>query len=276
MAVTATDVITTNEVGAILEERTEVTYQFRRAFRDDDATDISGNTKTFPTAVNNAREDMGPVAEEADYPRAAMDYDGVDAEYTKDGFEIAVSDEAADDSVFNVIADITEQMSIAAEARLDRRAYSVLETFNNDTVVGTAGNNLDYEALVRAEGQLFDDEFNTANALAFVSSDGWADLATDEVLNRSTDEGDELARGGNLGDVFGLQVLRTNTGRLGPNEALVVDTGMYGYESTRWDREVTDYREEGKDRDVFKIRHRKDFLATNPGAAVFVQGGVNP
>lgn len=274
MTVTATDIITTDEVRAVLEERTEPTYQFRRAFRDDDATDISGNSKTFPTAINDVREDMGPVAEDATYPRSGLDYDGITAEYTKDGFEIAISDEAADDSVFNVIADLTERMSIAAEGRLDARAYDVLANFNSDVTIGDTANDLNYAALVDAETELFDNWYNPAQAVLFTSGAGFGDLAKDEVLNRDTDDGDALARQGSLGDVFGLEVVRTNTGELGANEALLVDTSMYGYESTRWEREVTDYREESEDRDVFKIRHRKDFLATDPDAAVFIEGGV--
>lgn len=274
MTVTATDIITTDEVRAVLEERTEPTYQFRRAFRDDDATDISGNSKTFPTAINDVREDMGPVAEDATYPRSGLDYDGITAEYTKDGFEIAISDEAADDSVFNVIADLTERMSIAAEGRLDARAYEVLANFNSDVTIGDTANDLNYAALVDAETELFDNWYNPAQAVLFTSGAGFGDLAKDEVLNRDTDDGDALARQGSLGDVFGLEVVRTNTGELGANEALLVDTSMYGYESTRWEREVTDYREESEDRDVFKIRHRKDFLATDPDAAVFIEGGV--
>lgn len=274
MAVTATDVITRQEVRAVIEERTEPTYQFRRAFRDDDATDISGNSKTFPTAVNDVREDMGPVSEDATYPRSGVDYDGIDAEYTKDGFEIAISDEAADDSVFNVIADLTERMAVAAEGRLDARAYDVLANFNSDTTVGDSGTDLNYAAVVDAETQLFDNWYNPAEAILFVSAAAFGDLAKDEDLNRATDEGDALSRQGSLGDVWGLTVVRTNTGELGANEGILVDTSMYGYESTRWEQEVTDYREESQDRDVFKIRHRKDFLSTDPEAAVFIEGGI--
>ena len=274
MAVTATDIVSAQEVQAVLEERTEATYQFRRAFRPDDATDISGNSKTFPTAVNDVNDDMGPVAEEADYPRSGVDYDGITAEYTKDGFEIAISDEAADDSVFDIILDITERMSIAAESRLDSRAYDVLANFNSDTVVGDATLDLNYNAFVEAETEIFNNDFNPAEAVVFTSGAGFGQLAKDEVLNRSTEAGDALARQGSLGDVFGMTVVRTNTGGLAANEAIIVDTSMYGYESTRWPQEVSDYREESKDRDVFKIRHRKDFLSTNPDAAVFIQGGA--
>lgn len=275
MAITATDIISENEVEAILEERTQAMYQFRRAFRDDDATDINSAKKTFPQAANDVREEMDEVGEESDYPRSSMEYDGIDAEYTKDGFEIAISDEAADDSVIDVVLDLTEEMGIAAEGRLDSLAFNVLAQHNNDVTVGTEGDRLNFEAVVDAYAQLTDDEFNPANFEVYCSPFSWADLAKDPNFNRATDQGDALARNGMLGEAFGTDVALTNTGALGATEAIMVDTGMYGYESTRWAREVTSYREEKKDRDVFKIRHRKDHLAMKPDAAIFIEGGVS-
>lgn len=249
--------------------------QFRRAFRPDDATDINSNTKTFPQAVDNVRGEMGEVGEEADYPRTDLTYEGIDAEYTKDGFEIAISDEAADDSVINVILDITEEMAVAAESRLDSRAFTALTNNNNSTTIGSSSNNLNYEAIVDAYVQLTDDEFNPANFEVYASPQSWGDLAKDDNFNRATDQGDALAREGMLGRTFGVDIALTNTGDLGATEAFMVDTGMYGYESTRWDREVTSYRDESKDRDVFKIRHRKDFVVMKDQAAIKIDGGVS-
>ena len=92
--------------------------------------------------------------------------------------------------------------------------------------------------------------------------------------SRATDQGDALAREGQLGTVFGVPVVMTNTGDLGADEGFMVDTSKFGYESERWGQEVTDYREEGKDRDVYKIRDRRDFVVMDGQANVFIQGGV--
>lgn len=279
MAITATDIVEDEDVRAVLEERTQQTYQFRRAYRPDDATGINSGSKTFPQANGNVREAMNEVGEEADYPRAAMEYDGVQANYTKDGFEIAISDEAADDAAFNVVMDVTEEMAIAAENRLDGIAWSLMDpnggANNNDNgPIGTDGTDLNYNAVVDGYTTLFGDEFVPQDFELYTSADAFGDIAKDNNFTHATDQGDQVVVQGELQTGFGVPVVPTNTGDLGADEAMIVDTGRYGYESTRWDREVTNYREEKNDRDVFKIRHRKDFVVMKDQAALFIQGGV--
>lgn len=276
MAVTATDVIADSDVASVLEERTQAMYQFRRAFRNHDATGLNSNSFTFPQAVDSLRGDMSTVGEEGNYPRSSLQHEGIQAEYSKDGFEVAISDEAVDDTPIDVIMDITEEMAVAAERRLDSLAYTVLANNQNATTIGADANPLDFEALVEGKQQLVLDEFNPGDFEVYVSPGAWGDLALDERFNRATAEGDELARRGMLGEALGMPVVMTNTGDLGPNDALIVDRGRYGYESTRWNREVTNYREETNDRDVFKIRHRKDFVAMKPAACISLVGGVTP
>lgn len=274
MTVTASDIITEHEVEAVLEERTRSMRQFRRAFRDDDATDLDSNSKTFPIPDDDLESDMSNVGEEGNYPRTALGHDGVDAEYTKDGFEIAISDEAADDSVINIILDTTQEMANAAEAYLDSQAYARLAANNNATTIGDSTNNLNYEALVDAYAELVNQQFNRDDFELYLSTYAWADLMKDSNFIQATDTGDETIRGGVLNMGVGVPFYETNTGDLAATEAFLVDTSLYGYESTRWAREVTSYREEKKDRDVFKIRVRNDYVPTNPDACLLLEGGV--
>lgn len=276
MTVTASDIITAREVEAVLEERTRAMFQFRRAFRNDDATNIDSDTKTFPRASNTLEDDMSEVGEESDYPRSAVEHEGVDANYTKDGFEVAISDEAADDSVVDVLLDITEEMANAAEAYLDHQAYAVLNANNNATTIGDGNTttDLNYNAVVDSYVEMVNQRFSPADFELYADPYGFGSLAKDDNFNRATEEGDALAREGQLGTVFGTNIALTNTGDLAAQEAFLVDTSLYGYESTRWNRETTEYREEGKDRDVFKTRIRNDHVATNADAALFIDGGV--
>lgn len=275
MTLSATDVISDDDVRAILEERTQAMYQFRRAYRDHDATGINSGTFTFPQATDNVRGEMVEVEEDSDYPRSGLNYEGIDANYTKDGFEIAVSDEAVDDSAFDVILDATAEMAVAAERQLDNLAFTGLDNNQNATVVGNDAEDMDFVAVVEAYTTLVDAEFEPSGFELYVSPDAFGDLSQDDNFNRATDQGDALARQGMLGEVYGVPVVMTNTGDLGADEGFMIDTNMYGYESTRWEREVTNYREESKDRDVFKIRHRKDFVVMKSDANVFIQGGAS-
>lgn len=274
MAITATDVVSDDDVRAILEERTQEMYQFRRAYRDHDATNLDSGTFTFPQADDNLRSDMTEVGEEANYPRSGLNYSGVDAQYIKDGFEVAISDEAVSDSAFDIVMDAMEEMAIAAESRLDSRAFTLLDNNNNSTTIGTDGTDLNYPAVTSAYTTLVDDEFTPSGFELYVSPDAFDDLANDSNFNRATEQGDALARQGMLGETFGVPVVMTNTGDLTNDEAFMVDTEMYGYESTRWEQEVIEYRDEEQDADVFKIRNRKDFVAMKSDAAIFLQGGV--
>jgi len=279
MAITAADVISNTDVRAVLEERTQEMYQFRRAYRDHDATGINDSSFNFPQADDDVRDAMDEIGEEASYPRGELNYSNVTANYTKDGFEIAVSDEAISDNVFDLVIDVTEEMAVAAESELDSRAWSLMDpndgnNLNSDSPIGTDGTDLNYAAVVDAYTTLLDDEFRPNDFELFVSADAFGDLAKDDNFTHATDQGDQVVRQGTLQVGFGVPIIPTNTGDLGDDEANLVDTGLYGYESTRWNREVTNYREEKHDRDVFKIRHRKDFVVLKSDAALHIQGGV--
>jgi hypothetical protein len=279
MAITASDVISNTDVRAVLEERTQEMYQFRRAYRNHDATGINDSSFNFPQADDDVRDAMDEIGEEASYPRGELNYSNVTAKYTKDGFEIAVSDEASSDNVFPLVMDVTEEMAVAAESELDSRAWSLMDpndgnNLNSDSPIGTDGTDLNYAAVVDAYTELLEDEFRPNDFELYLSADAFGDLATDDNFTHATDQGDQTVRQGTLQVGFGVPVIPTNTGDLADDEANMVDTGLYGYESTRWDREVINYREEKHDRDVFKIRHRKDFVVMKSEAAMHIQGGV--
>lgn len=279
MPITAQDVISEDEVKNTLEVRTEQMYQFRRAFRDDDATDINSGSKNFPQAVDEVRGAMDQVTEGSDYPEASMNYEGITANYEKEGFIIRVSDEAVDDSVFDVVMDVTEQMGVAAEKRLDAKSFSLLDpngaaNLNSNGPIGTDGNDLNFAALVDGYTTLVEDEFVPSDFELYTSPNAWGDLAKDSNFNRATAQGDALARNGMLGEAFGVTIAMTNTGDLGDDEALLVDTGRYGYESTRWDREVSSEYDFDNDETKYKIRTRNDYVVMKDQAAIFLQGGV--
>ena len=274
MPVTAQDIVQDTDVRAVLEERTQEQYQFRRAYRDHDATGINSGSFTFPEATDNLRGAMDEVGEESDYPTTKLNYQGINAEYTKDGFMVIVTDEAVDDSAFDVIMDVMEEMAVGAEKRLDSLAWTGLDNNNNDTTIGSDGTDLNYEAVVDAYTTLFDDEFVPTDFELYVSADGFGDLAKDDNFTHATDQGDQVVVQGELQMGFGVPVVPTNTGDLGDDEAMMVDTGRYGYESTRWDREVDSEYDFDKDATKYKIRHRKDFVVMKDQAAIFLQGGV--
>jgi len=279
MPTRAIDVVSEQDVKDTLEVRTEQMYQFRRAYRDDDATDINSGSKKFPQAVDDARGAMDEVTDGSDYPETSLEYEGITADYDKEGFIIRVSDEAVSDSVFDVIMDTTEEMGVAAEKRLDAKAFSLMDpnganNLNSAGPIGTDGTDLNFAAVVDAYTTLVDSEFVPSDFELYCSPDAFGDLAKDNNFNRATDQGDALARNGMLGSAFGVTIAMTNTGDLGDDEAIMVDTGRYGYESTRWNRDVSSEYDFDHDETKYKIRTRNDYVVMKPDAGIFLQGGV--
>jgi len=274
MTLTAQDVIQDEDVRALLEERTDPMYQFRRAYDDHDATGINSGSFKFPQATDNLRGEMVEIGESGNYPESALQYEGITADYTKDGFIVSVSDEAVNDSAFDIIMDVMEEMANAAEKRLDSLAFTGLNNNQNADVAGSDGNDLNYAALVAAYTGLIEDEFVPADFEAYVSADAWGDLATDTQFTQATAQGEATIRNGVLDSSLGVPIYATNTGDLGDDEAFMTDTERFGYESTRWEREVDSEYNFDEDETKYKVRHRKDFVVMKPEANFFIQGGV--
>lgn len=278
MAITVSydDVPTATDVRAMLEERTNELYQFRNAFRQDpEAATRDAESVEFPVGGTFDGE-MVEVKKGSDYPRAKLQYDGAVAAYTKYGFEVPLTDEDIKDSKINLVLDNQQQMGREEEKRLDNIAFNVLNTEQNGTVIGTDATDFNYTAVVNAYTTLVDQGFSPSSFVLFLGPDAWGDLATSTEFTHATETVDQELRstGPDLGTVMGMPAMLTNTGSLGADEAIMVDTSRYGWESERDPFETSRYREEQKDQFVYKIRGRIDWVATEPDAAIFIQGGV--
>lgn len=262
---------------SMLEERTEDTRQFRRAFRDYDATDHDERELEFPIPENDFDGEMVEISENGDYPRAGLDYGGVSAVEAKYGFEVTISDDAQRFSKIDLEADAQAEMMDEQERAVDQQGYNLLSAQNNGVTVGSDGTDLNYDAIVEAWTTLFGNQYNPGQFEIYVGPDGVGDISTDSNFIHATDGGDEVLRSDGinaLGEIYDTPVYPTNTGLLGEDEALMVDTSKYGRLAT-WDpTDVEAYRESQNDQWVYKINGRWGFAVTDPDAAVFIQGGV--
>ncbi|MWG34827.1 phage major capsid protein [Halomarina oriensis] len=267
---------TATDVKAMLEEKTRELYQFRNAFRiDQEAATRNSDSVEFPSGGTFEGE-MVEVEKGGDYPRAKLDYDGAVAAYSKYGFEVPITDEDIKDSKINFALDNQQQMAREEQRRLDAIAFSILDANRNGTVIGTDGTDFNYEATVAAYTALVDAGFSADSLVFFLSPDAWGDMATSSEFMSDTETFAEELRstGPNIGQVMGRPAMLTNTGNLGADEAFVVDTSRYGWESERDPFEVSRYREDQKDQWVYKERGRIDWVPTESDAAMFIQGGV--
>lgn len=275
MATKSTEIITGDAVQALAEQQLEINRRFRRAFRAHDATDANSNSYSLPDIVTDFEGEFVEIPEGSDYPRAGLTYGENQAVYTKYGFEAPVTDEAADDSAVDIEADIMEQMAREEARRLDAIAFNILDNnLNAAGPIGDATGDMTWDEIVTARQQLFGDGFTPDGMELYLSPDAAGDLLVEfqgQQFVPSAQMGDEV-RAGQIGQVGGIPVFETNTGDLGDGEGILVDTNRYGWESTRWDTEVTEYREESNDQTVYKVRNRKDWVPTTPSAGIRITG----
>jgi len=279
--ITASDIISEQAVRSVLEEQLTKTYQFRRVFQDHDATDISNDRFSFPQReVELDRDDVVEVGEGESYARTGTDYGEVTVVYDKRGFEITISDEAVSDSRVDVEMDTETQAMNAWQGAMDYLAFQVLDS--NQNAAGPIGNDngdpIQYQNLVDARTTLFDDKYDLSEMVGLVGADGMNDLLTMEKFTQASEMGDFVLQNGLLpngdvgpmflGEAAGVPWYATNTGDLGPGEAFLADTSRFGYESTRWDREIRQRRDEENDADVWKIRGRNGWVAFDPSANI--------
>jgi len=262
----------------MVEERTQPDYQFRRAFRDYNASDNDAEQLNFPIPTDDLEGHVVEIGEGSDFPRSELNYDEVAAVRNKYGFEVSITDEAVRFGRVDAEAEAQAEMARAQMKNIDERAFELLNANNNDVTVGNDGEDLDFEAVVEAYEVLYADEFNPNEMEMYVGPDGMRDLSLDDSFNRATEGGDSLVtdRGPNyLGTIYNVPVYSTNTGDLGDDEALLVDTSKYGYLAEWEAMNVDTYREDSNQQTVYQLSAHNGFAVTEDQAAVKIQGGAS-
>ncbi len=260
----------------MVEERTEPDYQFRRAFRDYDASNNDAETLSFPVPEDDLEGHVVELDEGSDFPRSELNYSEAAADRAKFGFEVSITDEAVRFGRVDAEAEAQAEMARAQMKNIDVRAFEFLSTNNNGTTIGNDGEDLDFEAIVAAYEELYAEEYNPNDFEIYVGPDGMRDLSLDDSFNRATAGGDQLTttEGANyLGEIYNVPVYSTNTGDLGDDEALMVDTSKYGY-YVEWEpMNVETYREDSNQQTVYQLSAHNGFAITDSNAAIEIQGG---
>lgn len=279
MAIETRDVpIEEETVLSLVQERTQPDYQFREAFRSYDASNNDAETLEFPVPDDDLEGHVVEIEEGSDYPRSELNYSEAAADRAKYGFEVTITDEAIQFGRVDVEAETQAEMARANMKNIDTRAYDFLDANNNATTVGSDNEDLDFEAVVEAYEVLYSEEYNPNEFVLFVGPDGMRDLSLDDSFNRATEGGDSLVTDQGvsyLGTIYNVPVMSTNTGELGDDEAILVDTSKYGYYVEWVSMETDAYREDSNDQWVYKLRKHDGFAVTDSDAACFIQGGAS-
>lgn len=261
-----------------VEEIVQENLRYRQAFRDYDATDINSNTVNFPVP-DDSIGNPDVVAEGAEFPREQETYSKKALTFEKFGFEVALTHEAQEDSMINVVRDQVDRQARQMAEEMNQQAFSVI-TSNYGTIEGDADGVFTYDDVLSGRKALMQNNFNPDLLIADI--DASHDLMADANFLEASEMQGKMRRSGQIGRIAGFDVVEADDGNNlvsaagGANSAnpgaLLVDTDFYGYEGTREPVSTEEYREDRTQTDVFRIYNRMGWLAIEPNAAVIIEG----
>ena len=280
MTVTTEDVVSKDSIARIVEQATQATLGFRRAFRGYPLPSAQGPEISIPTAPKEVfnTDDYVEIPETAEYPRAdPEEFGSVSATIAKRGFEVPVSDEAAARGRLQAQLDIAENMAETEQRALDAIAGSLLMSSVATSGAGNDDDVLAWEEIVTARQQLRADDYNPD--LLLMEPLGMGDLLkSDRFSNRSVLMSDEAIRNGETPDpIAGMSPYELTTPGIDAHSAVLVDTSKFAYEVTEpiggdGEGDVSTHRNEENDETVYKTRSFKGWTITDANAATIVNG----
>lgn len=256
-----------------VEEITQENLRYRQAFREYDATDINASSVDIPIP-DDAMGNPKIVAEGAEYHRDEETFSKVNLSFDKFGFEVAITDEAQQDSRADLVQTQVDRQSRQMAEEMNLQAFTTL-TNNVGSTQGDANGVFTFDDVLAGREQLLSNNYDPDLLIADVAASH--DLLGDShFTDASTEDNADRRRSGVVGEVAGFTVTEADdgnniTGNSNPG-AVLVDTDFYGYEGERLPIETSEYREERSDTDVFKVRTRMGWVVTDSNAAVIIEG----
>jgi hypothetical protein len=268
---------TATDMEATLLPDPEQMFAFRNAFRvDEQAPNRDGDSVEYPALDGDFEGELVEIGKDEEHPEAKLTYDGLQAAWTEYGFKFRIRDKDVKDSKINLVAVNQQEATREEMRRLDGIAGTVIENNRNSVEIGTDGNAFNYDAAVDMETELIDAGYDSGRFMWFLSPRAWGSLAKSTDFKSDTEEfANELrSEGIRHGELLGYPALRTNTGQLGQDDAYLVDTGVYGWESPRDEFDVNRWRDDDERCWFYGLNGRIDWVPTEPDAAIKAVGGV--
>lgn len=268
--VTTKDIITEEAVRRQVLESVEESLQFRRAFDTLDVSGISNDTIKLPKDDDTMTEPV-EVGEGAEFPRDEEDVSTISATVKKYGMEVKITNEAIEDSLFDVMSRQVDKAGRKMNEKLNNLAFTELDAnLHTNSPVGNNDGTLAWDEVVDAKKELRDDGYNPT--ILIVDAEGEADLLKSSEFQRATDLGDETILEGQIGRVAGLDVFLDNDGLAAANDAYVIDPSRYGFDVVKEDISTQSYDDPARQAEVFQVWTRRVFKAQDSNAAIKVQG----
>lgn len=273
--VTTSDVLTEERIRRVIEEEREWPLVFNNIFRTITMPDdYPAKTMHIPKDEANMSEPRR-VTENSEYPRTEEGEETIPVTVEKYGFEVAISWEAQEFSVFDVIARQTEKAARRFNEFINSLAFDVVSDSSNQhpsspvTVSDVDEASSFGFALATYVKKLMKDD-QLMPDMMIVNTQAEHELLNSDQFQRASDLGDETVRDGAIGRFVGLDVMVDQSGEMAEDspEGYLVDTDEYGYEVIKEDISTDEYEAPERDADIWKWRTMRAWLAVHPEAAV--------
>jgi len=273
--VTTSDVLTEERIRRVIEEEREWPLVFNEIFRTINMPD------DYPAKTMHIPKDEGAmseprrVTEGSEYPRTEEGEETIPVTVEKHGFEVSISWEATEFSVFDVIARQTEKAARRFNEYINRLAFNVVDDPENQhplSPITTAdvdeADEFGFALATYVKKILKDDQLMPD--MMIVNTQAEHVLLNSDNFQRASDLGDDTTREGSIGRFVGLDVMVDQSGLMEEDdpEGYLVDTDEYGYEVVKEDISTDEYEAPERDADIWKWRTMRNWLAVHPEAAV--------
>jgi hypothetical protein len=272
--ITTSDVLTEQRIRRVIEEEREWPLVFNQAFQTITMPD------DHPTKTLEIPEDEGlmseprRVGEGSQFPRTEEDYDTESVTVEKHGFEVSITWESTQFSVFDVIAQQTEKAARRFNEYINRLAYNKLNDPTNQnsnspvTPTDISSSEFGFELVTQAEKFLKNDQLNPD--MMVVNTEAEYILQNSDQFQRASDLGDEMTREGSIGRYAGHDVMVDQSGLMADDhpEGYLVDTDYYGYEVVKDDIATDEYEDESRQAQIWQWYTMRQWIAMEPAAAI--------
>jgi hypothetical protein len=274
--VTTSDVLTEQRIRRVIDEEREYPLVFNDAFRTI-TMGADHPTKTLEIPEDEAvMSEPGRVNEGGEFPRTEEDISTTSVTVKKHGFEVAITWESTQFSVFDVVARQTEKAARRFNEYINRLAYDTVSDSNNQhpnspldaNAGGTDATSFGFELTTEAKKELKDDQLMPD--MMVVNTEGEKVLLNSDNFQRASDLGDEVTREGAIGRFNGLDVVVDNSGLMPDTTptGYLVDTDEYGYEVVKEDIATDEYEDNSRQSQIWQWYTMREWHVQNPEAAI--------
>ena len=269
--VTKSDIITQEEIRDVVLRTVEENLLYRMAFGTSlNVSGMANDTLKIPVEGDTMGEPV-EIKPGMEFPLDEEDISTISVTVAKYGVAIKIAKEAIDDSKFDVIAMQVEKKARKMQELLNTLAHTELAAnLHANSPIGTDGGPLVFDEIIDARTELVNSGFMPN--MIIVDPKGEADLIKSAEFQRATDLGDDVVLNGAIGRVAGMSVFVDNSGKLGDNEAYVIDNREYGVEVVKDNIGTDEWEDKGRQARIFNIWWRGAYKTTRASAAIKVVG----